>query len=304
MNDNRRSEGARNLRSFFDDQLHHLQILVSSLGHHGCAEDEAVLTADDKRVIENFVDAANSKMRAADDYVEKLRDHVCALYRHILSVADQIPEPVDLNHDAFRSNPLVNALFVNAADIDRLFKTNADTDAYFRVHSQCQMPVVYALLTACKTEKSILGIGMLGEMLVRDVSQQSVNFSSHKLHTPCASHAELNMALKKYLFDRIVVLIKQEMASCIAAQACNVGDHAYESRLKSLANPEVYLSTLNDYLAIPAKLLRIDTAHFKLNKLGIKLADEDRQCANEFDIHELIWADNTRNIVLKIAYIR
>lgn len=301
MSDNRRSAGATSLRSFFDDQLHHLRTLVGSLGHHGRAHDEAALTADDKQVIENFVDAANSKMRAADDYVEKLREHVCALYHHILSVADQIPQPIELNRHTFRSNPLINALFVNAADIDRLFNTNIETGADLSVY---QMPVIYALLTACKTEKSILGIGMLGEMLVRDVPQQSVNFSSHKLHAPCASQAELNVALKKYLFDRVVALIKQEMASRIAAQDRNSGDHSYESRLKSLANPEVYLSSLNDYLVIPTKLLRIDTTHFKLNKLGIKLADEDRACANEFDIHELIWVDNMRNIVLQIAYIR
>jgi hypothetical protein len=81
-------------------------------------------------------------------------------------------------------------------------------------------------------------------------------------------------------------------------------DDSYESRIKSLTNPDVYLNTLIEYLEIPANLLSIDKTHLKLSKLGIKLDSDDRQCANEFDIHELTWIGNTRNIVLQIAHAR
>ncbi|MDD4906307.1 MAG: hypothetical protein PHD39_09150, partial [Methylobacter tundripaludum] len=72
-----------------------------------------------------------------------------------------------------------------------------------------------------------------------------------------------------------------------------------------LANPDVYLDALLGYIEAPDKLLSIDKTHFKLSKLGIKLEDDDSgQRANEFDIHELTWSNDTRNVVLQIAYVR
>jgi hypothetical protein len=54
----------------------------------------------------------------------------------------------------------------------------------------------------------------------------------------------------------------------------------------------------------PEQLLRIEKNHLLLNKLGIKINPNDDQCRNEFDIHEIIWSDQSRHIVLKIAYLR
>jgi len=302
MTDDRRSDEALSLRTFFDEQLHHLQNLVGNLASY--IHDEEPLTKEDKQIIENFVDASNSKMRAAYDYAHKLREHVRALYSHVLQIADQIPPAVDLNPDAFRMNPLVNALFVSSNDIDKLFNTDADVDAFLHAHSQHQVPVLYALLTAGKTEKHMLGIAMQGDMLIREVPQQAVNFSSHKIHAPCASSSELSTVLKDYLFSRVVALIKQEMASRMFDQTYKPVDNSYEARIKSLANPDVYLDTLIEYIGVPAKLLSIDKIHFKLSKLGIKLDGDDSQSANEFDIHELTWSNNSRNVILQIALTR
>ena len=302
MNDDKRSHEASSLRAFFDGQLDHLQTLVSSLSNR--LRDQEQQAEEDRQTVESFVNASNSKMRAVDDYADKLREHVRALHNHVLQIADQIPPPVDLNLDAFGTNPLVNALFVNSNDIDKLFNTDPDVGVFFRAHSQHQVPVMYALLTAGKSEKGTLGIAMQGDMLIREVPQQAVNFSSHKIHAPCTSSAELSVALKEYLFGRVVGIIKQEMTLHMTHEAFKPGDVSYESKVKSLANPDVYLDTLIKYLEVPAKLLSIDRIHFKLSKLGIKLEDGDRQSANEFDIHELTWSNNTRNVLLQIAFAR
>jgi hypothetical protein len=302
MNDDRRSHEASNLRTFFDDQLHHLQKLISSLSSHIHYVEQQ--TKKDRQIVEGFVDASSSKMRAVHSYSHKLREHVLALYNHVLQVADEIPPPIDLNLDVFGTNPLVNALFVNSNDIDKLFNTDHGLDVYLRAHSKYQVPVLYSLLTTSKSENRTLGVGMLGDMLIYEVPQTAVNFSSYKFHTPCASSAELSTALKKYLFDHVVALVKKEMTSRMTNHPFKPSDDSYESRVKSLANPDVYLNTLIEYLEIPANLLSIDKIHFKLSKLGIKLDGDDSQCANEFDIHELTWSNNTKNVVLQIARAR
>jgi hypothetical protein len=299
MNDNRRSHEASVFRTFFDDQLHYLQELASSLGNQ--TNDEERQAEEDRQIVESFVDASNSKMRAVHGYAHKLREHVRDLHMHVLQVADEIPAPVDLNHDAFETDPLVNALFVCSKDIDKLFQTDADMGAFLRTHNKYQVPIVYALLTASKSEKKTLGLGLQGEMIIRDVPQQVVNFSLHKIHAPCASSTELSSVLKKYLFDRVVALVRQEMASHMFNPPFKPSDDSYESRVKSLANPDVYLKTLIENIETPDSLLSIDKTHFKLSKLGIKLDGDDRQCANEFDIYELEWSDGSRNMVLQIA---
>jgi len=302
MNDDRRSHQTSSLRAFFDEQLDHLQNLVSRLSSQ--LHEQEQQAKEDRQIVESFVDASNSKMRAVHGYAHKLRKHVRALHNHVLQVADQIPPPVDLNLDAFGTDPLVSALFVNNSDIDKLFNTDPDVNVFLRAHSQYQVPVMYALLTAGKSEKGMLGIAMQGDMLIREVPQQAVNFSAHKIHAPCASSAELSTALKEYLFSRVVMLIKQEMTAHMIHQAFKPGDVSYESKVKSLSNPDVYLNTLVGYLEVPAKLLSIDKIHFKLSKLGIKLDEDDRQSANEFDIHELTWSNNARNVLLQIAFAR
>ncbi|MDD1621361.1 MAG: hypothetical protein LUQ11_07750 [Methylococcaceae bacterium] len=299
MTDNKRSHEASTLRTFFDDQIQHLHDLVNS---HILHEEPQI--DEDQQIVDSFVDAANRKMRAVHGYAEKLREHVCELYHHVLRVAEQIPPPLGLTRDAFAANQIVNALFINSDDIDRLFQRNPEVESYLRTRDQYQMPIVYALLTACKSEKNTLGVGMLGDLLVRDVPQRTVNFHAHKIHIPSASSEELSTALRHYLFDRVVALIKQEMASRMTGQAFESGDRSYESRIRSLANPDVYLNTLIEYLEIPASLLSIEKSHYKLSKLGIKLENGDGQCANEFDIHEITWSDGTRNVVLQIAYSR
>jgi hypothetical protein len=257
-----------------------------------------------KQIVENFVDAANSKMRAVQGYSDKLRVYVRTLYSHVLQVADEIPPPIDLNLEAFQLDTLVNALFVNSRDIDKLFENNPDVNTFLHSNDKHQAPILYALLTASKTEKITLGTGMQGDMLVRDVPQQVVNFSDHKIHTPCASCAELNTALKEYLFNRVVALIRQEMSSQLHNQAFHSSDNSYQAKVHSLANPDVYLDTLIKYIENPTKLLGIDKIHFKLSKFGIKLENDDQQRANEIDIHELVWLDNIRIVVLEIARTR
>lgn len=302
MNDNRRSHEASSLRAFFDEQIRHLQALISNLSSHVHSERGG---DEDIQLVEGFVDAANTRLRAAHHYIEKLRSHVRSVYDHVLLVAEQIPDPVELSPGAFRTEPIINALFVNTEEIDSLLRSNPGTKAYLRDHSPEEVPVVYALLTASKSEKIVFGVGMLGDTLVREVRQQVVNFSSHKIHAPTDSVEALTTALKHYLFENIVGLVKQEMASRVSDQIFTSADHSYDARIKSLGNPDVYLDTLIRQLAAPADLLNIDKIHFRLNKMGVKLAsDDDSQCANEFDIYELTWRNNARNILVKIAYPR
>lgn len=300
MVDDRRSHTALSLRSFFDEQLQHLQALADSLLNFPHTLEEPVDA--ERQIIESFVDEANARIRAVAGYADKLRLHVCKLHQHVVDVAAELPPPVDLNHQAFMTNPLVNSLFVSTDDIDDLMRGNPELNSFLSVNGEQQAAIIFALLTAYRTEKNILGVGMMGDMLVREVPQRVVNFEAHKLHIPCVDQQQLSTLLTKYLFERIVELLKQKMALRLADEYSSKADKSYQSRLNSLANPEVYLHTLIGHLENPVNLLRIDKEHLKLSKLGIKLNMQDRDVANEFEIHELTWSNGIRNVVVQVAY--
>lgn len=302
MTASKRSYEASGLRAFFDHQINHLETLFGDFMSR-VGETEA-LSDEDKVLVENFVDAANNKMRVIDGYAIKLREYVRDIYAHVHQVADQIPPPIELSEKSFKENPLVNALFVNLDEIERVCKNQPDAARYLRSHNLLQVPIVYAALLADKHEKSTLGVGMLGNILVRDVPQQVVNFSAHKLHAFGENQEELIQEFKKYLFDNVVYLIKQQMALRISAEMLSKDANAYESRIKSLANPNVYLNAIIEYLRVPASLLSIEKAHFSLNKLGVKLTDAEMEYANEFDVHEIVWSNQNRNVVLHVFYAR
>jgi hypothetical protein len=300
MTENKRTPEAASLRTFFNEQMRHLHDLLE----HVIAADSEPVADEELQVVEDFVDAANKKLRVVQGYAEKLRSHVCLLHRHVLDVAAQIPPPIELTPTALQAEPLINALFVERRDIDQLFHAHGEVKSYVRQHNGFQVPVIYALLTASKTEKSILGVGMLGDLLVRDLPQQTINFHSHQLHAPSADSDGLVAGINSFLFQRVVMLIQQGLAARMAVETNWPRDKTYQARVNSLTNPEIYLHELMTQLENPEQLLRIEKNHLLLNKLGIKINPNDDQCRNEFDIHEIIWSDQSRHIVLKIAYLR
>lgn len=298
MHQEKRIQESAPLRAFFDEQIAHVHHLFSGFSFKSHTE-----TSDDSlRIVESFVDAANGKLRAANHYADRLRPLVCALYQHLLEIAAQIPPPFEVSHQAFAHQAIVNALFVNAAEIDGLLQGDRNLRDYVRTQADASLPSLYALMTAQKSERTVFGVGMQGDLLVREVSQRAVNFSGHKLHRPCSNDVELAKALKRYLFDEIIHLVKQEMAQRVMQETLKPADGSYEARLNSLANPSVYLDVLSAYLQPVENLVKIERFHFKLSKLGIRLEQDEGQCVNEFELHELTWRGGQRNVLMQVVY--
>lgn len=287
------------LRAFFDEQLAHLDGLLGGWQGQSVAGDEA------RETVEQFVNTVNSRLRLVQGYASTLRPPVSALYRHVLDIAEQIPGSFELSHQAFRDNPLVNAMFVGHTDIDQLVKRTPAIDDFLRQHAHLELPRFYALMTVQKQEKRRFGVGMQGEMVLHDLAQQVVNFHDPSLHHPCLTDSDLANELKSFLLDSVVKRLRLQMLELAQQQSLASKDNSYQARINSLANPEVYLRTLQQKLADPAQLLTLQRSHLRLSKLGVKLdANDLSQCANEFDVCELSWNNQTRHLLFQVVYQR
>lgn len=152
------------------------------------------------QILESVIDDTDDKIRLVSGYKKKLArsiDHSLHYTRQLLA---QIPPPIDISSHNFACNPYVNAIFINKQELHSLFRHSSEIQEYLQNNLHNNPPYCYALLCMKKTEKSILGMRMSGDMLVKDVRQTAVDFSDHQLHSPGNSEPELREKLYKCLF--------------------------------------------------------------------------------------------------------
>ena len=217
-------------------------------------------------------------------------------------MAEGIPSPILLNKESFSKNALVNALFVNVKELEELFELDQAFKQYFHDQRLQQDSYVYVYLLATRAENRTLGMDMMGEVMVRDVPQTSVNFCDLELGGYSASPDQLLTLVKKYLFDRVVENLSKTMNR---KKMQEYGGNSKQSKgnvLDSLSNPQVYLQTMIDAMKYPDQLLSIEKTHLKLSKLGKKLNVESNVACNEFEIVELIWNQQLTRVILLAYY--
>ncbi|PIE43773.1 MAG: hypothetical protein CSA50_04005 [Gammaproteobacteria bacterium] len=293
----RRTAEGSGLRKFFDDQLAHLGGLLAKWEAE--RNDKRRQLKEQKKLVESVVEGSDTRIRAVSGYVDKLRTCSCTLYQYVCQLAEQLPPPVRLNEESFTDEPLINALFANQQDITQLLSNDPALKDYLQNNQQSYPITVFAFLTAVKHQKTKLGMGIVNDKVVNDIIQETVNFSEHCLNSPCASKELSLSALKQFIFNLIIHQAKLAMKNKKQESDQN-GHHPSNARAQSLNNPEVYLEALTNYLNTATKHLVLEKTHLRVSKLGIKLTPEDKQAANEFDLYQLCWDKQIRQVMARV----
>ncbi|PID42049.1 MAG: hypothetical protein CSB48_12345 [Proteobacteria bacterium] len=294
----RRTKEASGLRKFIDDHLDHLGDLF--LSWEAKRENKKSQQEEEKKLIEEVVEGSDKRIRAVSGYADKLRTCSCSLFHYVCQLAERLPAPICLNEDAFNHEPLINSLFVNQHDITRFLGNQSTLRDYFQNRHHDFPLTVFGFLTADKQEKKRLGTGIVDDRVVRDVVQVTVNFSGHSLNSPCSSREDDLSNLKHFMFNLVLQHARQEMRNQKRKESIRKDKQTPEAYIKSLNNPEVYLEALINYLKTAAGHLRIEKSPLKISKLGIKLSEQDRQPANEFDLYELCWNKQNRQVITRV----
>ncbi len=149
-----------------------------------------------REAIEQVVDASEPRIRLVGNYAEKLLDAVETALHHGDDVLQQLPSAVTLSSPVWATDPRVNAFFATAADLRSTLSFDPHIRAFFKeVHAaEC-----FALMLMVKRETATFGMGLQGDMLVRDVPQTIVSFSNHQLFFPAASETALRRELRQRL---------------------------------------------------------------------------------------------------------
>ena len=142
--------------------------------------------------VEWVVDASEPRIRLVGNYVEKLADAVETALRHSDQLLGQMPPSVALAGRAWAIDPHVNAFFATANDLREALDRPA-----LRAFFQGGARECFALMLMVKRETESLGMGLRGDMLVREVRQTVVSFSRHHLFFPATSEDALRRDLRQ-----------------------------------------------------------------------------------------------------------
>jgi len=153
--------------------------------------------------VESVVDGTDSKIRLVPGYKKRLQNIIQSSLEFADDLVNQIPEAIEVSGSTFVSDPRVNAFFTNVTDLQSIFSHSSEIHDYMEdIHddnARC-----CALLCMHRTEKTVMGMELSGDMLKKDVRQVAISFSDHRIYSPAPSEPEAREGLKNCLFQGLV----------------------------------------------------------------------------------------------------
>ena len=144
---------------------------------HGTGDDPVVAATD------RVVQIADPVIRQAKRYRQVLADPVSGAMRYFRSLLETIPGPVVLDPNRYYDDPTVKALFASPDELDEVLRFNPEIN---KLRKQGLSGDMVAMMTMLQQERTIFGHKQEGELLVRDVRQQAVSFTDHRIVAPSA----------------------------------------------------------------------------------------------------------------------
>ena len=154
--------------------------------------------------IEQLIDGIDPNMRLILGYKKKLANVVSTVLDYIDGLVERIPGPVDFNKKAFGRDPLVNALFASANDLQKTFSRSDSLRTFFDDAMNVNLEQGYAMMCMEKEEHASFGMGFEGELIKKDVPRIAVNFYGHNLLAAAATEKDVRESLKNCIFDALI----------------------------------------------------------------------------------------------------
>jgi hypothetical protein len=147
--------------------------------------------------------ALHPHLRLARRYQARLAPAVAAALAFLGELAQSLPAAREASKAAWGADPLMRAFFVNADDVCSVLSRSADLRAYFARHPDASR--AYAVLGMEMHERHVLGVGMEGGALRRDVPQTTLSFTDHQVRICGESEAALREEIIRRLVDQLAL---------------------------------------------------------------------------------------------------
>jgi len=184
---------------------------------------------------ERAIDGTDPRLRALGNYRKRLQEPVAMAARHIITLVDDQPAPVEISRRSYGTDSRLRALFVSADHLQEVLGGIRTVRDYLQSVSGPLPDAIYGLLTVEWKERTVLGTEQHGEILRRDVRQVAVSFFNHRFAGPAASDAEARRELKKRAYDYLLeVALEAILATRGKRQELKREQHLLKKKLTAM----------------------------------------------------------------------
>lgn len=272
-----------------------------------------------QEAIERAVYLVEPRLKQSGGYPGRYRAVLGRALRYADQLAAAFPGPVELDREHFVRDPFVHAVFGSQDAIQHTLCLSRAMREY-QLRPDAGTGDIYALMGMRRNEKRVFGLETEGEMLRRDVAQQTVSFSDHTLSCISASEAETRALVAWSIFDSLAARVASHMEGLrqekftldkqrddhMARLRGSTGERraALEQELGILlrglsdATRRLNLDRMPAYfeelLKSPETLVRLERQPRRLDGMGILRAQEDASISNLLDFTDLLGQDRRR----------
>jgi hypothetical protein len=169
-----------------------------------------------RQAVERLVDEVNPKLRAVSGYRRKLSQAVACSLTFSRQFIRSLPPAVIVSRDTWNSTPMVCALFSGIDDLHQVYSRSTIVRDFFDHHAGADE--CYALLSMQRSERTVLGMEMRGEVMKRDVKQTSVSFTDRRIVRVAATETGMRRELEDRAFEVMVAYLLERLNELIVSR--------------------------------------------------------------------------------------
>jgi len=315
-------------KTFFND-LHRRFV------HHAAAQrlhrikQEALLAQ-----IRRLAGQTGARFQLVADYAKRLEEPLRISQDFVNTCMRRIPGPIVLNPQRWDAEPHLNAVFLDAAEIQGLLAGATALKTLFA--EQAVLAHAFGLLVARLRQKTVFGVDQKGDILVRDVARKSVYFEDHLILAVGASLAHTH---EKTCYEALAALVvrtlkeikglkqwkaelekQHEMLELLVRlpvgqpeeaqqqrQAKQVLDRIHDQldRLDTgIGSPEDQLARMVAVLASPEHHLKMRSVQLRINRMGIEVDGQTDEPVNDIALAEFSMDEEQRRVAFWVQVDR
>jgi hypothetical protein len=181
-------------------------------------EDPLVQTTD------RMVQIADPVIRQARRYRQVLRDPIAGAMAYFRSLSEGLPGPFVLDRSRYYDDPTVKALFASPDELDEVLRLSPAVNT---LRKQGQRGQMMAMMTMVQNERTIFGHQQEGEMLLREVRQQAISFSDHRIVGPAVDPDQTREGIVQRGLEVLATVAMEQITTLRSKKAELEGQREY-----------------------------------------------------------------------------
>ena len=161
--------------------------------------------------VARVIDATDPRLRLLDG----VRERLCPAVTHALAYADQVaaalPPCVDTSPDNWSAIPVLRAFFVRPVDVATTLRDSHDLQDFLASPAGSALDRVCCVVAATRSEQTVLGTALDGDILRQDVEQKTVSFRHFRLFGFAATEEALRQRIADTVLEGLVIAALREI---------------------------------------------------------------------------------------------